>query len=166
MLPYERTSDLLKTLSGYQPGGGTLQSILEQANEGLEPIEIAIKEAIRGSPVGHGDETGLRVDGQTRWLHVFSTLSYTYYYWSKHRGQKAHQADGLLPGYDGILMHDADRAYFVHTYKHALCNAHLLRELQTIYETDQSQRWPRHLMRLLRVAGSLVKKAKEAGQTQ
>ena len=166
LLPYERTSELLKTLLGYQPGGGTLQSILEHANEVLEPIEIAIKEAIRGSPVGHGDETGIRVDGQTQWLHVFSTLSYTYYYWSKHRGQKAHQADGLLPGYDGILMHDAYRSYFVHTYEHALCNAHLLRELQAIYEADQSQRWPLHLMRLLRVAWTLVKNAKEAGKAQ
>ena len=142
LLPYERTSELLKTLLGYQPGGGTLQSILEQANEVLEPIEMVIKDAIRGSPVSHGDETGIRVDGQTQWLHVFSTLSYTYYYWSKHRGQKAHQADGLLPGYEGILMHDAYRSYFVHTYEHALCNAHLLRELQAIYEAEQNQRWP------------------------
>ena len=166
LLPYERTGELLKTLLGYQPGGGTLQSILDQANEALEPIELAIKEAIRGSPVGHGDETGIRVDGQTQWLHVFSTLSYTYYYWSKHRGQKAHQADGLLPGYQGILMHDAYRSYFVHVCEHALCNAHLLRELQAIYEADQSQRWPLHLMRLLRAAWTLVKIAKEAGQAQ
>jgi transposase len=166
LLPYERTSDLLKTLFGYQPGGGTLHSILEHANEVLEPIEQAIKDAIRGSPVGHGDETGIRVDGQTKWLHVFSTLSYTYYYWSKHRGQKAHQTDGLLPGYEGILMHDAYRSYFVHAYQHALCNAHLLRELQAIYEAEQNQRWPLHMMRLLRVAWALVKSAQKAGQAQ
>jgi transposase len=166
LLPYERTSELLKTLLGYQPGGGTLQSILEQANEALEPVEMIIKDAIRGSPVGHGDETGIRVDGQTQWLHVFSTLSYTYYYWSKYRGQKAHQTDGLLPSYEGILMHDAYRSYFVHAYQHALCNAHLLRELQAIYEADQSQRWPLQMMRLLRVAWTLVKSVKEAGQAQ
>jgi len=166
LLPYERTSELLKTLLGYQPGGGTLQSILSQANEALEPIETLIKDTIRGSPVGHGDETGIRVDGQTQWMHVFSTQHYTYYYWSKHRGQKAHQADGLLPNYEGILMHDAYRSYFVHTYQHALCNAHLLRELQAIYEADQSQRWPHQMMRLLRVAWALVKGAKDAGQAQ
>lgn len=164
LLPYERTSELLKTLLGYQPGGGTLQSILGQANEVLEPIEIAIKAAIRGSPVGYGDETGIRVDGQTKWLHVFSTVSYTYYYWSQHRGQKAHQTDGLLPGYEGILMHDAYRSYFVHGCQHALCNAHLLRELQAIYEADRSHRWPLRLMQLLRIAWNLVKKAKDAGQ--
>jgi len=166
LLPYERTAELLETLFGYQPGGGTLQSLLEHAYASLEPIEKALKGAIRASPVGHADETSIRVDGHTKWLHVVSTLVYTYYYWSQYRGQKAHVADGLLPSYDGILMHDAYSSYFGHTYLHALCNAHLLRELQAIYETDQSQRWSWQLMRLLRTAWALVKIAQEAGHTQ
>jgi transposase len=166
LLPYERTGELLRTLLGYQPGGGTLQSMLDQAYEALEPIEKAIKEAVRASPVGHGDETSIRVDGQTKWLHVFSTLVYTYYYWSKHRGQKAHRADGSLPEYRGILMHDAYRSYFGYGYTQALCNAHLLRELQALYETDQTQRWAWQLMRLLRLAWAVVKSAKAADDTQ
>jgi len=166
LLPYERTGELLATLFGYQPGGGTLQSILDQAYGTLEPIEQAIKGAIRASPVDHADETSIRVDGRTKWLHVVSTLAYTYYYWNQYRGQKAHLADGLLPTYDGILMHDAYRSYFGHAYLHALCNAHLLRELQAIYEADQSQRWSWQMMRLLRTAWALVKLAQEADQTQ
>lgn len=163
LLPYDRTGELLRTLFGYQPGGGTLQSILEQAYTTLEPIQQAIKAAVRASPVGHGDETSIRVAGQTQWLHVFSSLRYTYYYWSQHRGQKAHQADGTLPKYQGILMHDAYRSYFGYDYTHALCNAHLLRELQALYDTDQSQRWAWQLMRLLRLAWSLVKAAQDRG---
>jgi transposase len=166
LLPYQRAGELLHALFGYQPGGGTLQSILDQAYNVLEPIEEAIKAAIRGSPVGHGDETGIRVDGQTKWLHVFSTLAYTYYYWSQHRGQKAHRADGLLPEYQGILMHDAYRSYFLYAYLHALCNAHLLRELQAVYEADPSQRWAPQLMRLLSTAWALVKAAKDTGDTR
>lgn len=165
LLPYDRTGDLLSTLFGYRPGGGTLQSILEQAYTTLEPIEQAIKAAVRASPVGHGDETSLRVEGQTKWLHVFSTLVYTYYYWSQYRGQKAHQADGCLPEYRGILMHDAYRSYFGYGYTDALCNAHLLRELQALYETDQTQRWAWHLMRLLRLAWTWVKTARNTGNT-
>lgn len=160
LLPYERTAELLATLFGYQPGGGTLKRLLEEAYAALEPIEQAIRVAIRGSPVGHGDETSLRVAGQTRWLHVFSTGSYTHYYWSRYRGQKAHHADGLLASYEGVLMHDAYSSYFGHNYEHALCNAHLLRELQAIYEIDPTQRWAWQLMRLLRVAWALVKWAK------
>jgi transposase len=166
LLPYQRVGELLKALFGYQPGGGTLQSILDYAYVTLEPIEAAIKAAIRGSPVAHADETGIRVDGQTTWLHVFSTLAYTYYYWSHHRGQKAHRADGLLPGYQGIVMHDAYRSYFLYAFVHALCNAHLLRELQAIYETDQSQRWALQLMRLLRTAWALVKAAQDTPETK
>lgn len=166
LLPYQRTGELLSALFGYQPGGGTLQSILDHAYVTLEPIETAIKAVIRGSPVGHGDETGIRVDGQTKWLHVFSTLTYTYYYWSQHRGQKAHRADGLLPAYQGILMHDAYRSYFLYAYEHALCNAHLLRELQAVYEADQSQHWAPQLMRLLRTAWALVKAAQDAEETK
>lgn len=166
LLPYERTAELLETLFGYQPGGGTLQSILEYAYTTLEPIEQTIKGAIRASPVDHADETSIRVEGHTKWLHVVSTLLYTYYYWSQYRGQKAHLADGLLPSYDGILMHDAYRSYFVHTYRHALCNAHLLRELQAIYEADQNQRWSWQMMRLLRTAWALVKTAQEAGHSR
>jgi len=165
LLPFERTGELLHTLCGYHPGGGTLQSMLEQAHTTLEPIEQAIKAAVRTSPVSHGDETSIRVDGQTQWLHVFSSLLYTYYYWSQHRGQKAHQADGTLPEYHGILMHDAYRSYFGYGYTHALCNAHLLRELQALYETDPTQRWAWQLRRLLRLAWTWVKRVQARGAT-
>jgi transposase len=165
LLPFERTGELLHTLCGYHPGGGTLQRMLEQAYTTLEPIEQAIKAAVRASPVGQGDETSLRVEGQTQWLHVFSSLLYTYYYWSQHRGQKAHQADGTLPEYQGILMHDAYRSYFGYGYTHALCNAHLLRELQALYETDPTQRWAWQLRRLLRLTWTWVKTAQARGDT-
>lgn len=163
LLPYERTSELLESLFGYQPGGGTLKRIIAEAHQALDPLEPQIAAAIRGSPVGHADETSLRVDGVTRWLHVISTETHTYYYWSQYRGQKAHHADGLLPEYTGILMHDAYSSYFVHAYEHALCNAHLLRELQAIVEADPTQSWATQLMQLLRTAWTLVKTAKADG---
>lgn len=166
LLPYERTGDLLNVLFGYQPGGGTLTQAQQQAYEVLAPVEAEIKAAIRGSPNSHSDETGMRVEGQTQWLHVWSTETHTYYYWSQHRGKQAHQADGLLPQYQGILMHDAYAAYFALECQHALCNAHLLRDLQALSEADPSQAWPRHLMRLLQTAWAMVKQAKADGLTQ
>lgn len=163
LLPYERTGDLLKVLFGYQPGGGTLTQAQQQAYEVLEPVEAEIKEAIRGSPNSHSDETGMRVEGKTQWLHVCSTETHTYYYWSQHRGKQAHQEDGLLPEYQGILMHDAYTSYFALECHHALCNAHLLRELQALSEADPSQIWPHQLRRLLQTAWSVVKQAKAEG---
>jgi transposase len=55
LLPYERTGELLATLFGYQPGGGTLQSILDQAYGTLEPIETG---AQRGHPSCAGRPRG------------------------------------------------------------------------------------------------------------
>jgi len=164
LLPYDRAGQLLKVLFGYQPGGGTLSDAQEQAYEALIEIEADIKGAIRASPVNHSDETGMRVEGKTQWLHVCSNASYTYYYWSQYRGQKAHQADGLLPQYQGILMHDAYATYFALECQHALCNAHLLRDLQAIYEADPNQGWPQHLRRLLQAAWAMVKRAKAEDQ--
>ena len=46
LLPYERAGDLLASLFGYQPGGGTLQKLLAEAYNALEPIEQAIQDAI------------------------------------------------------------------------------------------------------------------------
>lgn len=166
LLPYERAGDLLKVLFGYQPGGGTLTQAQQQAHEVLEPVEAEIKAAIRGSPNSHSDETGMRVEGKTQWLHVCSTETHTYYYWSQHRGKQAHQDDGLLPEYQGILMHDAYATYFALACQHALCNAHLLRELQALSEADPSQAWPGHLRRLLQTAWAMVKQAKADGLTQ
>jgi transposase len=40
---------------------------------------------------------------------------------------------GVLPDYGGIIVHDAWRPYDCYTVAtHAMCNAHLLRELQVI----------------------------------
>lgn len=163
LLPYERVGELLQVLFGYQPGGGTLSQAQEQADEVLEPVEEAIKGTIRGSPNAHADETGMRVEGKTQWLHVCSTETHTYYYWSQYRGQQAHQVDGLLPEYGGILMHDAYRTYFGLECDHALCNAHLLRELQALAEADPTLLWPQQLSRLLRTAWHIVKQAKAEG---
>ena len=73
LLPYERTGELLESLFGYHPGGGTLKRIIAEAYQALAVIESQIEAAIRGSPVGHADETSIRVDGRTCWLHVIST---------------------------------------------------------------------------------------------
>ena len=165
LLPYERTGELLATMTGYQPAGGTLKSVLEQAYDTLEPVEAHIRQQLLSAAVAHGDETGIRVDSHTRWMHVFSTSWYTYFFWSFHRGQQAHHVDGLLPDYKGILMHDAYKSYFVFDCEHALCNAHLLRELVALHEQEPPQLWAWQLHRLLRVAWRMVKTARTQGRT-
>ena len=52
----------------------------------------------------------------------------------------------FLPNYRGIVVHDFWKSYFkVTEAKHAMCGAHLLRELTGIYENHPEQTWARDM---------------------
>ena len=67
---------------------------------------------------------------------------------------------GILPYYAGILCHDHWKPYYRYPQaKHALCNAHHLRELQRAFEQDE-QLWTKKMQDFL-----LSLNAKVAGHT-
>lgn len=57
---------------------------------------------------------------------------------------------GVLPQYNGILVHDCWATYFnkAYSFEHALCGAHLLRECQGIIDYDGHQ-WAADMKELL-----------------
>jgi transposase len=165
LLPYERTTELLKAIYGISPSKGTLYQMLQDGYTQLEGAEKAIREAITTSPVIHCDETGHRVGAKTRWLHVASTKLMTYYYSNRARGALAHQAGDVLPHYKGIAVHDFYHSYLKVECQHALCNAHLIRELKSVFERDPSQRWANSLVRLLVTAKKMTHIAQHNGKT-
>src|SRR6266567_3317864 len=73
LLPYERTAEALQDLFGVCPSEGTLASAQTLAHTRLEPVEQAVKAALRRADVVHADETSQRVAGHTEWVHVVST---------------------------------------------------------------------------------------------
>jgi transposase len=88
------------------------------------------------------DETGGRVDGKLRWMHVASTEMITHLELHDKRGRLAHEAIGILPKRMGWVMHDGYRSYDQYPQaQHALCNAHHLRELLFLHER-YPQPWP------------------------
>src|SRR3954447_14053705 len=83
----------------------------------------------------HLDETGLRVAGRPHWLHVASSARFTGLFCPRKRGKEAIDAAGVLPGFTGIAVHDAFPPYARYpAATHALCNAHLLRELVAVVD--------------------------------
>src|SRR3954447_10272502 len=83
----------------------------------------------------HLDETGLRVAGRPHWLHVASSARFTGLFCHRKRGTEAIDAPGVLPGFTGIAVHDASAPYARYrSVTHALCNAHLLRELIAVVD--------------------------------
>jgi transposase len=161
LLPLDRTEQLLLDLFGQGPSEGTLVEALARCYQTLAPVEAAIKEAIVQAPVVHFDETGIRVCKRLAWLHGASTRMLTWYAHHIKRGREAFQDLDVLPRFRGRSVHDALASYLWKDYpcSHALCNAHLLRELTGLWETFH-QTWTQRLMSLLRY----LKRAKERAQ--
>jgi transposase len=127
--------------------------LVKEANQavqtGSEPALDAIYEQLIQAEVEHFDESGLRVAGQTQWLHVASTEALTYYEVHPKRGQAAMQDIGILPNFSGRAVHDHWPSYQTFdNCDHAYCNSHHLRELQFV--TDQYQHpWAAQMAHLL-----------------
>jgi transposase len=87
--------------------------------------------------VAHFDETGFRVAGKLAWVHSASSGKFVLVTVHARRGREGMEAAGVLPSFAGIACHDAWKPYdgYADVAGHALCNAHLLRELAAVTET-------------------------------
>ena len=148
LIPFDRLSEMFVDLFNHQLSQGTLISMNCDLYRILEPVEESIKQQIIASPVVFLDETGMRINGKREWCHVASTASLTYYSANSHRGSQANEDMGILPVYNGTAMHDGWFSYFKFNCKHALCNAHHLRDLTFIHE-EENQNWAKDLADLL-----------------
>jgi transposase len=142
LVPYGRVRELVADLVGTSLSLGTLVQWVQQAASTLEPMEAAMKAALRQVPVPHNDETGVRRAGRIAWAHVASTKRLTHYAIHPQRGRDATDAIGTLPSYQSVSVHDGWKPYRTNTNcRHALCNIHHLREL-TYLEEHHQQAWP------------------------
>ena len=137
LLPYARLKEFFVDLFGQSISEGTLVNTNNEMYKRLEKTELKIRYLLTKSNSLHVDETGCKVDKKNYWLHVASTKMLTYYDIHNKRGSEAMNAIGLLPNYNGTLIHDHLKAYFQYGKSHSLCNAHHLRELTFIQERFQ-----------------------------
>jgi transposase len=135
-LPVERTAGLLGELFGTPMSVGTVAAWTSRAAAGLEPFTVAAVAALSEAELVHADETGLRVAGRLHWLHVACSDRFTALFCHRRRGKEAIDAAGVLPHVTGIVVHDAFAPYARYRdATHALCNAHLLRELIAVVDS-------------------------------
>lgn len=165
LLPLARCRQVLLDLYGQAPSQATLLHAVADCHTTLAPVEAALKQAVGDARVAHFDETGVRVAGRLEWLHVASTAHLTHLTHHPRRGRAALGDIGLLEHFGGVSVHDAYGSYRdFGTGRHALCNAHLLRELLGRWERDR-QTWTQRLSALLRLVLHAKKTAQAAGQT-
>ncbi|HYX16779.1 MAG TPA: IS66 family transposase [Nostoc sp.] len=167
LLPYDRTAELIRDLFGETISEGTLTRTLKRAHALLEPVEQQIHAALRQSPSVHFDETGLRIVSKRQWVHSAGTPMLTLYRAHAKRGREAIDAMGVLPGYEGVSIHDAYTSYLSYSGRHALCNAHLLRDLVAVEEETKAAWAPRMSELLLEIkAAATLARASDAGQLE
>ncbi|WP_345386121.1 IS66 family transposase, partial [Deinococcus aquaticus] len=150
-VPLERTSEILQALCGARPSDGTIALNLNLAADRLQDFEAHLRTALTQQSVLHADETGSPVNGKLQWMHVVSCAQLTFYGQHARRGLAALEYMKILPNYTGILVHDAWSSYFKLPAQHALCGAHLLRELRGLAE-HHGQVWAGALRDSLRTA--------------
>lgn len=163
LLPYERTCEIISDLYGHPISPGTLFNTNQACFDALEGAVLEIKAQLTTSETVHFDESGFRVEGKGQWLHSVSTEDLTYYHFHPKRGTEAMDEIDILPGFQGVAVHDHWKPYFKYACRHALCNAHHLRELIFIIER-YGQDWAQEMIDLLLAIKNTVDLAKTNGQ--
>lgn len=148
LIPYERVTELCSDLFGFSISPGTIVNLTHNLAEKLEVFEDNLLQCLKSEAVIHTDETGVRVEGKTNWLHVTCTPYLTYYSLQRKRGREAIDNIGVLPDYAGISVHDFWNPYLAYSCDHSFCCAHIIRELTRV-EEETSQKWSSELIELL-----------------
>ena len=164
LLPLYRAAQLIEQLFGLSLSAATVHAWIAEAARRLAPAVARIGQALAATPVAHADESGLRVEAKLYWLHTVASPTLTWYGVHQKRGAPAMQAHGILPRRTGVLVHDCWKPYWQMPGEHALCNAHLIRELTFLHETT-GERWPKRMIRHLTRARDHCEAARHARQS-
>jgi transposase len=159
LLPFARAAQLIEDLHGIAVSPGTLVSWVSEARSTLDSTAALIADQLGKAPILHADESGLRVASKLHWLHVAASETHTWYGVHARRGMEAIEAHGILPRRLGVLVHDCWAPYWQLDCIHALCNAHLLRELVYVQELT-GQVWPQRMKDFLLNANDICEAAR------
>src|SRR5262249_40921283 len=164
-IPLARTAQIISELYQQTVSDGTVFAAGVELAQRVEPVTEQIHaHLVDTHDTVHFDETGARLNGKLHWLHSASTEHATYYAIHPKRGSQAMDAVGILPKRTGWSIHDGWQPYLNYSQaKHALCNAHLVRELVFVIER-QRQAWADDFLALLLNMKEKVDAAKTAGQ--
>jgi len=158
LIPEDRTAQALSDLFGAPLicPASIVAWVGKKAHE-LQQVYAFIGERVAAAKVRHLDETGFRIAGKLQWLHTTSSLSFTFYRADEKRGAVPENLHG------GVVVHDHFLPYRrLDAVDHAFCNAHILRELNSLIEFDREP-WAELMRDMLLAASLAVDKARKAG---
>ncbi len=141
-LSRDRTREAIGDLFGVTISPGAISAMTARIAGAVTCCLEAIRGALAAAPVAHFDETGFRVAGKLAWVHSASAGKLALITVHGKRGRAGMDAAGVLPAFAGIAVHDCWAPYDGYDQvTHALCNAHVLRELQAVTDAAPPGQW-------------------------
>ena len=139
---YERIHVILSSLMDIQLSTGTLVNMVARCADKVGPTLLDIQKLLTQNAINHYDETGIRVHGRIYWVHNSSSANYTYQTIHENRGQLGINDNGVINNSSEVAVHDCWASYWKATnVTHAVCAAHLLRELEGVVENASDHTW-------------------------
>jgi transposase len=167
-LSRDRACQALSDMFGCAPSPGALAAATRKAAGFLAPAVQAITRHLISAEVVHFDETGFRTAGKLAWVHSASAGKFALLTVHARRGKDGMKAAGVLPSFAGIAVHDAWAPYdtFENVAGHALCGAHVLRELVAVTETGTGldKTWAQQAIDALLALNEAAGAARAAGE--
>ena len=167
-LSRDRACQALAEMFGCAPSPGALAAAVRKTAGFLAPALAAIIRHLIACEVVHFDETGFRTAGKLAWVHSASAGKFALFTVHAKRGKDGMKAAGVLPSFRGIAVHDAWAPYdtFQDVAGHALCGAHVLRELVAVTETgtELDKAWAQQAIDALLALNQAADAARTAGQ--
>jgi transposase len=119
------------------------------ASQGMADYKEGVKLHIINADVANADETQTNVDGKKKWVHFAGTEKASHFHASSKRGREGIEEGGVIQFFRGTLVTDCWAAYFCFLFirAHAICGAHLVRELEDAFETGH--KWAEWMSKLL-----------------
>ncbi len=156
MMSLERVQEHFKGLIGRFISQATMLKYIMQFHLSLKEWEERQLEVLLSKSVIHVDETSIRVNKVNFWIHVYTSEDISLQFVHEKRGAEAVDDINIIPRYGGIIVHDCWATYFSYeNVLHALCGAHILRELKYIEECTFNS-WSMMMKELLKEAAEVI----------
>jgi predicted RecB family nuclease len=126
-LSHERIRDHLAAVFDIPMLGTMVNAVKQQLAQRYEPTYRAILTQIASGPVVHADETKGAVYGGGHYVWVFANFSSVAYVYSPSRD--ASTVNGILAGFDGVLVSDFYGGYESVPCRQQKCLIHLMRDI-------------------------------------
>jgi transposase len=147
LMPFNRLTQYFRQMN-ISIAEATLYHFNKEAYELLQTFEEVVKKQLLLAALLNTDETSVNIDGKNSWLHTLCNELFTLFAIHKNRGSDAMDEMNVLPHFNGVVVHDGWKAYWRYDVQHALCNAHLIRDLQGIID-HYNHTWAKELQTLL-----------------